>query len=276
MRSTRSSAVQLQAIYQVLSKVSGSPDLQAILDDITRLTVEVTGVRGCSIKLTDGTGPHQRTMRVRSLAGIQRTVADLSVDAARNIYARSLLEGRPVVVEGAQASDFPELDEQGESLVCVPLRHEGTVVGAMCLYGEKGKSLPSEMLSFLSRLGDVVSISIANAAVYESLKRIDEAKTWFLLKASHELKSPLASIQSICQTILDGYLGDVTGKMRELVDRIRFRASFLVETAGDLLVLAKTRTPMANGELEEVEPCGVLEETVQFFTPAADAEGSAA
>ena len=285
-RARRRQADQLQAIYQVISKAGGSLDLQEVLDAITRLTVQVTGVRGCSIKLldseaggaasggasADGSGTRD-VMRVRSLAGIHREVSDLDVEAAENIYTQSLLEGQPVRVEGAQASDFPELDDEVESLICVPLRRESRVVGAMCLYGEKGKSLPPEMLPFLSRLGDLVTISIRNASVYESLMRVDKAKTWFLLKASHELKSPLASIQSICQTILNGYLGDVTEKQRELIQRVVYRSSLLVETANDLLALARMRSRSPSEALEAVEPCAVLDETIRFYQPAAVEKG---
>ena len=295
-RGMRRQAAQLQAVYQVISKAGGSLDLQEVLDDITRLTVEVTGARGCSIKLLDGEAeatrpegapegdaradgsqtkgaPASGVMRVRSLAGMRREVSDLAASAAQSIYTRSLLEGQPVRVEGAQASDFPELDDRVESLICVPLRSEGKVAGALCLYGEKGKSLSREMLSFLSRLGDLVTLSIRNASVYESLMRVDQAKTWFLLKASHELKSPLASIQSICQTILDGYLGEVPEKQRELIQRIKYRSSLLVETAGDLLALARLRSRSPSEPLEAVEPCAVLEETIRFYASAASEKG---
>ncbi len=292
LRSMEARAAQLQAVTEVLRKAGSTLDLQEVLDAITRLTVEVTGVRGCSIKLLDEVGgpppaagaapgaeghsragSRRKTMRVRSLAGIRREVSDLAAETAESIYARSLLEGQPVRVEGALESDFPELDGEVESLICVPLRHEGKVVGALCLYGEKGKSLPGEMLSFLSRLGDLVTLSIQKASVYESLKKIDEAKTWFLLKASHELKSPLAGIQSICQTILEGYLGDVAPRQRELIERIRFRSALLLETANDLLVLAKARSQTLAESQEPIEPCQVLEEAVRFFQPAAAEKG---
>ncbi len=263
-------AFQLQAVYQVISKAGASLQLQEVLDTITRLTVEVTGVRGCSIKLLDASDVSAKgSMRVRSLAGIRREVSELAIEAAENIYAKSLLDGRPVQVEGAQERDFSELDGEVESLICVPLRHEGKVVGALCLYSEKGKRLPAETLSFLSRLGDLVSISIENASVFERLKKIDEARSWFLLKASHELKSPLAGIISICQTILDGYLGDVESKQREMMERIRFRAAVLLDTTNDLLALARTKSQAFDGPEESAELCGVLHETVKFFQAAA-------
>jgi K+-sensing histidine kinase KdpD len=278
-RALQTQAVQLQAVYEVLQKAGGSLDLQEVLDSITRLTVEVSGVRGCSIKLLDEaasqeTGSAARAaggkMHVHSLAGIERKISDLSVDTAENIYAKSLLDGRPVLLEDAQASDFPELDEDVESLVCVPLKSGAQeagarVVGALCLYGEKGKNLPPETLSFLSRLGDLVTISIERASVYEGLKKLDESKTWFLLKASHELKSPLASIQSICQTMLEGYLGDLTDKQRELIERIRLRSSVLQETANDLLVLARLRTRLPGGTRERIRLADAVEEILSFM-----------
>jgi signal transduction histidine kinase len=269
-RALSSRALQLQAVYQVIRKAGSSLDLQEVLDAITRLTVEVTGVRGCSIKLLD---PATGLMGVRSLAGMERQVSELRPDAAENIYARSLLDGKPVLVEGAQASDFPELDSETESLLCVPLRHEGKVEGALCVYGEKGSRLSPEMMSFLSSLGDLVIISIENASLYENLKRVDEAKSWFLRKAAHELASPLATIQSISQTFLEGYLGDLTDKQTEMLERIRLRSALLSDIVADLLVLAKGRSEAPGTGTEEVDLCGVLSETIDFFQPAASEKG---
>jgi signal transduction histidine kinase len=272
-RALETSALQLQAVYQVITKAGRSLELQEVLDAITALTVEVTGVRGCSIKLRDTPDAEEYgrgdMMRVRSLSGMRRDALELTVDAAENIYARSLLNGESVRVEGAQERDFPELDGEAESLVCVPLRHEGRVVGAMCVYSEKGTKLPPETLSFLSRLGDLVVLSIQNASVYEGLKRIDRAKTWFLLKASHELKSPLAGILSICQTILGGYLGEITAKQRELIERVRFRSMLLLETANDLLALARAKAQTKGEPHGTLDLRGVLEETVRFYQAAA-------
>lgn len=279
-RALETGALQLQAMYQVITKAGRSLELQEVLDAITALTVEVTGVRACSIKLRDApdedasseTASPDRisgTMRVRSIAGMRSEALELTVDAAENIYARSLLNGESVRVEGASERDFPELDDEAASLVCVPLRHEGKVVGAMCVYSRKGAKLPADTLSFLSRLGDLVILSIQNASVYESLKRIDRAKTWFLLKASHELKSPLSGILAICQTILGGYLGEITPKQRELIDRIRFRSMLLLETANDLLTLARVKSKARDEQRESAELGGVLQETVRFYHSAA-------
>jgi signal transduction histidine kinase len=129
------------------------------------------------------------------------------------------------------------------------------------------------MLSFLSRLGDLAVLFIENASVYEGLKRVDEAKSWFLRKAAHELSSPLAAIRSIAGTFLEGYLGEVPGKQREGIERIRARAEVLSGIVADLLVLARARAEAAGSEAGPCDLCGVLRETVGLFQSAAREKG---
>jgi len=263
-------AMQLEAVSIVIGKAGSSMELQEVLDAVTRSTTEVTGVRGCSIKLLD---PGGKTMSVRSLAGLRREVSELRAETAESIATRSLMEGRPVLVEGPVLGDFPELDSGTESLICVPLRHEGKVIGALCVYGEIGKKLSPEMLSFLSRLGDLAVLSIVHASVYESLKKLDEAKSWFLRKAAHELVSPLGVIQSMAQNLLHGYLGDLGDRQKEEIERMRARAAGLSEVVGDLLALARGRAqPAATAPglaAASVDLCAALADTVAFFQPAA-------
>jgi signal transduction histidine kinase len=205
-----------------------------------------------------------------------RQASEPHAEAAESIAIRSLLDGRPVLIEGAEESYFPELDSRSESLICVPLRHEGRVIGALCLYGEKGRKLSQEMLSFLSRLGDLAALFIANASVYDSLKKLDEAKTWFLRKAAHELVSPLSVIQSMAQNLLQGYFGELSPSQRVEIERMRVRAGGLSEVVGDLLALARGRAERPatapGAQPESIDLCTALADAVTFFQPAARAK----
>jgi len=265
--SGRKRAERLEAVFAVIRKAGSSLELQEVLDAVTRLTVEVTGVRGCSIKLWD---TDSGRMRVRSMAGISRPAVDLSIDVAENIHHRSLMEGHPVLVEEALERDFPEVDDQTESLICVPLRQERKVLGALCVYGERRRPLGPEMISFFSILGDLVTLSIANAAVYENLKRVDEAKTWFLLKAAHELRSPLDAIRAMARTLSQGLLGGMSAGQRQMIDRIEQRSGALAASVSDLLQLARGRSELSTSELERVDFCALLAESAAFHKPQAD------
>ncbi|MGA2613553.1 MAG: GAF domain-containing sensor histidine kinase [Spirochaetia bacterium] len=265
-RALETRAMQVEAVCDLIRKAGASLDLQEVLDSITRLTVQAAGVRGCSIKLLD---PARGRMSVRSIAGLDRQVAELSAEAAESIATKSLMDGRPVLVEGAAQSDFPELDGESESLICVPLRHEMKVVGALCVYGEKGGKLSPEMLAFLSRLGDLAVLSIQNAEMYETLKKVDAAKSWFLRKAAHELASPLSVIQSVAQNFISGYLGELDASQLASIERIKARAAGLSEVVADLLALARGKARTAGDKAGTTDLAASLRETVELFRTAA-------
>jgi len=259
-------ALQVEAVCDLIRRAGASLDLQEVLDSITRLTVQAAGVRGCSIKLLDRS---RGQMSVRSIAGLRRQVAELSAEAAESIANRSLINGQPVLVEGAAQSEFPELDGESESLICVPLRHDMKVVGALCVYGEKGGKLSAEMLSFLSRLGDLAVLSIENAEVYEALKKVDDAKSWFLRKAAHELASPLSVIQSVAQNLLAGYVGELDPSQQKSIERIKARAAGLSEVVADLLALARGKAGRPGEPDGRVDLAAALREIIDFYQPAA-------
>ena len=123
----------------------------------------------------------------------------------------------------AGAAQHQVVDEV-ESLVCVPLRLEERIFGAICVYGEQGQRLSAEIISTLSSLGDVVSLAIAHAFVYQDLLSLSQTKTKFMLTASHELRSPADAIRSIAATLREGYCGELNDRQRNLVDRIEQRA----------------------------------------------------
>ncbi len=263
-------ATQLEAVHSVIRKAGRSLELQDILDTITKLTVEVTGVKGCSIKLFDEkTG----TMKVKSLAGIKREASDMSIQVAENIYHKSLVEGNVLFMDDAMKKDFPELDDESESLICIPLKLENKPLGALCVYGEKGESLSQDIISFLASLGELVTLSIANATVYENLKRLNETKSWFLLKSSHELKSPLNAIQSMARILSEGYLGELNEKQKELIERIDNRAKSLSKIVQDLIDLARGKAEITLAEREKINLCELFEEAVRFYQARAEEKG---
>jgi signal transduction histidine kinase len=121
------------------------------------------------------------------------------------------------------------------------------------------------MTSLLSSLGDVVSLAIAHALVYEELKNLVQTKTRFMFQASHELRSPLNTIQSMARTLLEGHLGELSERQRDMLSRIDLRSQTLSEIVGDLLVLALGRAELTTLRPEPVDLLRLLREHVQFF-----------
>jgi len=74
---------------------------------------------------------------------------------------------------------------------------------------------------------------------YSKIVELTQAKTRFTFEVSHELKSPLAAVYNILNTIIGGYLKDDTGKQIELLTRARSRVKEVIALLNDLLILSR-------------------------------------
>ncbi len=71
------------------------------------------------------------------------------------------------------------------------------------------------------------------------LQRTSELKSRFLSNMSHEFRTPLNSILSLCQLLLDRVDGDLSPEQEKQVSFIRRSAESLLELVNDLLDIAK-------------------------------------
>ena len=255
--SLRLRADDLELFCRAIKESASTLALQEILDASTRTIMEVTGVAGCTLSLFD---PRTSRMERRSSIGAGRS-AEMEQDSSQ----KALIAGKPLVVQDTRAREFPEVSDEIESLICVPLRLRERTLGAVCIYGERGQRLSPEMISILGSLGDVVSLAIAHAMVHEDFRNLVDAKTRFMLQASHELRSPSNSIQSIAQTLLQGYLGELTDRQREMISRINVRARILSDVVSDLLVLARGRAEVSTRRYGPVDIGALVGEAMLLF-----------
>jgi len=255
-------ARELQAFCEAIRKAASKVEVQELLDICSEIIVEVTGVQGCTISIRD---PQTGELKVRAKTGIAYEEQEIAEDLSHI----ELLEGSSLHVKDLRRRDFPEVDDEIESLLCVPLRIEEKILGAVCIYGEKGQRLSSEMNSILSSLSNVIALALAHALVYEDLKKLVEVKTRFMFQTSHELRAPLNTIQSMTKILTDDYMGDLNEKQREFITRIENRANKLSETVNDLLKLAKGRAQVSTITLTKVNLSKIQRESLTSFTPRA-------
>ncbi|MCL5104881.1 MAG: HAMP domain-containing histidine kinase [Armatimonadetes bacterium] len=86
-----------------------------------------------------------------------------------------------------------------------------------------------------SRHADELQVS------YDKLAEIDRAKSAYMRKVAHELRSPLAAIDQLLRTVVDGLQGEIPEQAREAIGRARRRARDVLSLVADLLTLASAR-----------------------------------
>jgi two-component system phosphate regulon sensor histidine kinase PhoR len=270
MRASRLQAQEMQAFCRAIKRASGTLELQQIIDSAAVVVVEVTGVRGCTIKLLD---TQTQRMKARSIVGIDEGQVSTAVRMADSLYQLRMMRREPIIVRDIELRDFPAVNEAFESMVCVPLQLEDKILGAICVFGAKGQRLSEEMITLLSTLGDVISLAVAHAQVYQDLKDLVEIKTRFMLQTSHELRSPLDSIRSMARTLLGGYLGELSAEQKKMLERIDLRSGMLAEIVGDLLVLAQGRAELSTLEPEVVDVSALMKEVMELLSLTAQEKG---
>jgi signal transduction histidine kinase len=73
----------------------------------------------------------------------------------------------------------------------------------------------------------------------EELVKLDRLKTYFLAMASHDLKTPLAAVQSYLQVLLGGFVGDLEADHRRMLERCSQRIQELFDLINRFLDLAQ-------------------------------------
>ena len=109
-----------------------------------------------------------------------------------------------------------------------------------------------------------------------NLRRLESIRRDFVANVSHELKTPITSIEGFAETLLDGAL-DEPESARRFVEIISKQASRLHAIVEDLLALSRVEQEAKREEivLQELPIAEVLQSAIQACRPRAEQENMA-
>ncbi|HWC26103.1 MAG TPA: ATP-binding protein [Solirubrobacteraceae bacterium] len=149
--------------------------------------------------------------------------------------------------------------------VCVPVRSEGELVGALELFSTRARRRERDLLAMLdataSQLGQFVERKRAEA---ES----DRLKGEFFALVSHELRTPLTSIMGYVELLREEH--DLAPDVRHFVDVIDRNAARLQQLLGDVLFVTRVEAGRLDLQLEPVALDELVQAAVDAARPRAD------
>ncbi|MFZ4455365.1 MAG: PAS domain S-box protein [Bacteroidales bacterium] len=125
--------------------------------------------------------------------------------------------------------------------------------GIALKYGENGKA--SRILGVMSDITEVKKLEESLRKNIEKERELNEMKTRFVANASHEFRTPLASILITSDSLIHYWERYNQEQVREKLDKIKSNTEFLTAIVEDMLQLSK----IEEGKLElNLEPTNIV------------------
>jgi signal transduction histidine kinase len=107
------------------------------------------------------------------------------------------------------------------------------------------------------------------ALARQQAEKLDKFKSSFATMVAHELRSPVAGVQSLVRTLLRGMAGGLSDQQAEVLTRVETRLDFLLHLINDLLALAASKSLDEEKPLQPVAVQPVLQRVLESFTEEA-------
>jgi len=171
--------------------------------------------------------------------------------------------------------------EQIESMVGVPLEHAGQQIAWLLLYSKSRKRFFSEEeVDLLLLFASQAAIALDNARLFEALQdraielaKANQLKSEFLARISHELRTPMNSINGYSEMLLRNSYGVLTEKQNDRMERILRNGRNLLAIINDLLDLSKIDAGKMEISFEPVNLRDELNSTLFALEAQASAKG---
>ncbi len=125
------------------------------------------------------------------------------------------------------------------SIIEVPLLVGGSAIGAITFIMTNSRHFTSTDLSIAEELGNRVALAIQNAQLYTEAKKAIEVRDEFISVASHELKTPVTSLNLYIQVLREKYRKSGELGSLKYFEKIDNQVRKLAVLIGDLLNVSK-------------------------------------
>lgn len=169
-----------RALYAVAAAVNSTLEPSSVLMAVVESTAKAMGVKGCSLMLLD---PDSNSLRHGAHYGLSdRYVAKGPVRMDRS--SAEPLGGRSTLV--LHASTDPRVQYRDEavaegiaSMLTVPLRLRGEIVGVMRIYTAEPREFGEEDIEFVEAVANLGAIALDNASRYSEAKEdLDQLRSY--------------------------------------------------------------------------------------------------
>ena len=260
-----------KVLYDIAQKLNSKLAPQEVLRTIVEGIRDAANAKGCSLMLLTP----DRQQLIHSVAcGLSDWYVRKGPVRVDEAIAQAL-DGKPVAVLDATTDPRIQYKDQAKkegvvSMLSLPLTRRGQVIGIVRIYTAEARRFSGQETDFFSVLANLGAVALERAELLE-----EEKKQFlrFVSIAAHDLKAPLAAIQTFLGVMLDGFAGDLNEKQKHMMQRASQRINELLNLISNLLDIPRIEMGQLVHEMKEVSLAQVIDSFVEEGLSLAEQKG---
>lgn len=149
----------------------------------------------------------------------------------------------------------------GRGELFIALRRGEDIVGIQTAgYRRRARHFSHWQVHVGRRIGEIASMALENARLFEQLGRANRLKSDFLATVSHEFRTPLNVILGYCDLLLEGAFGSLEVDQVDAVQRLRNNARQLLDLISATLDVSRLDGGKLPVQMQRVEVWNMVEE----------------
>jgi signal transduction histidine kinase len=251
---------ELSALYTIASTLSKSLNLNELLDEALLTVLKIFGTEAGMIHLLEEAGG---PLRLTSTRGFPSEGLDSNQKRKDSdiLYHQVIEKERPIssIEESLEEVPFKALFP---NFITIPIRSKGKILGTLTLLDRTSQPFIRQDLGLLVTIGNQIGVAIENIRLYEETKKVDQLKSDFVSKVSHEFRTPLTSIKGFIEILLS-YEDIAPEKQREFLQIINQESDRLIRLINDVLDISKIEAGKIAWKIEPLDLVELIDSTVR-------------
>jgi signal transduction histidine kinase len=200
----RAARTKLEGVQTVTDIALAHLELDELLPVLLPRIRDILHTDTCAVLLLD---EQQDELVARAAVGLEEEVErGVRIPLGAGFAGRVAATGRPVILDDVSEADIvnPILREKGiSSMLGVPLLVQGRAIGVLHVGTLTPRRFSDEDKELLQLVAERVAVAIERGRLHEELILLDELRTNFVAIASHELRTPAASVYGAIATLVE-------------------------------------------------------------------------
>jgi len=212
-------AEQLKRLQRVTDAALAHLGLEELLAELLQRIKEILQTDTVAVLLLD---EERNELVARAAVGLEEEVEQgVRIPVGGGFAGKIAAERRPILlteVDHGHVLNAILIDKGIKTLLGVPLLVHGQSIGVLHVGSLTPREFTKADLDLLQLVADRVAVAIERAKAHERAVQLDEMKLNFVAVASHELRTPAASVYGVLAT-LDSRWNELSEDQKQLLVR---------------------------------------------------------